>query len=232
MHDLPSGSLIHGTLPTGETIGGDADGRLRCAEVGMKALGIAERMTGMRVLDIGSNACHFPLLYRKWGAKYVRCLEGRPEFQQFAKTFGFDMEVADMRVYVPTEQYDVVSALGMIYHLADPWRHLRRIYDASGAKCLIVESQIWAYPWLYAEEACDGTMALEDAEIPRLTREGYIAGAEAHGFELCQEISGLTWITQFPIGEDGKSEKTMSTRALWVFQNKQPKKWDILEFAK
>ena len=232
MHELPSGSLIHGVLPTGETIGADADGRLRCLEVAMRALGIDERMVGSRVLDIGSNACHWPLLYRKWGAAVVHCLEGRPEFLRFARTFGFDMDVDDLRQYTPAEKYDTLSALGMIYHLAEPWKHLRRIYDAADARCLIVESQIWAYPWLYAEEACDGTMALEDAEIPRLTREGYLKGAEAAGFELCQEVSGLTWITQFPIGTDGKSEKTMSTRALWVLQNAQPKKWDSLEFAK
>ncbi len=140
----PSHSIIdyHG-------IGGDPDNRL-----GPMTRWLVERRdlyAGKRVLDLASNAGHFPMVYAANGAESVTAVEPRAVFGRF-----FDRELGrfpeasaitwltrDVRQFVPEENYGVLSCLGLIYHMKDGWSHLARIVRQCKAKTLIFDSMLW-----------------------------------------------------------------------------------------
>lgn len=231
---LPSGALVRRRLPDGRVVGSDYDGRLQALERSMELLEIPRIVAGGRVLDLGCNAGHWPAKYLDWGAASVTGVEGRGEFREtfnLVTRGGAEFVEADVRTYVPDQPHDILSALGLIYHLRSPWPVIRRLYDKCCAKLAIVEAQIYPFCWMNAEKASDGSMALEDGETARLTRDAFVAGAEGAGFELCAEVSGMLWGGRQPLGVVGSEETRVvnSTRALWVFRNAHPVcRWEDL----
>jgi cyclopropane fatty-acyl-phospholipid synthase-like methyltransferase len=107
-------------------------------------------IAGKRVLDLGSNAGHFPMLYSELCAARVTAVEPR---MVFAGWFHCELckhdesrrvtwRQADVRDYTATP-HDVLSCLGLIYHVHDGWRHLDRIVAESGAKLMFFDSMLW-----------------------------------------------------------------------------------------
>ncbi len=72
------GSLIYQNLKDGTLIGGDYDGRLGPLTLFINNLDIVKDAT---ILDLGSNAGHFPIEYIRAEAKSVTAIEGRKEFK-------------------------------------------------------------------------------------------------------------------------------------------------------
>lgn len=146
---LPRQALIHCQLTEG-ILGNDEHNRLgpMTAWLGEHAALFRDK----RVLDLGSNAGHFPLVYALRGASAVTAVEPRKVFADF-----FQREIrprvtaagrvsyitADVRDFVPFNRYEVLSCLGLLYHVQDGWAHLERLVRQSGATTLIFDSQIW-----------------------------------------------------------------------------------------
>jgi hypothetical protein len=106
--------------------GGDYDGRLgpltdwinRCPHL----------FKDKTILDLGSNAGHFPIEYMRAGARKVIAVEGRPEFE--TQWHGFkdlvphvdlnavDWVTADVRT-LEASGYNMISCLGLLYHMVD-----------------------------------------------------------------------------------------------------------------
>jgi 2-polyprenyl-3-methyl-5-hydroxy-6-metoxy-1,4-benzoquinol methylase len=110
---------------------------------------------GKSVLDLGSNAGHFPLVYAAQGARTITAVEPRKKFKryfesvlvpQFAEAGRIQWVVGSVQDYSPPRQFDVVSCLGLVYHMADGWSHLRRIVNQCDASTLILESTLWPEP--------------------------------------------------------------------------------------
>ena len=194
----------------------------------MEALLIPRIIKGCRILDLGANACHWPAKYMAWGASGVSAIEGRKEFletymwlcQNTNLLSGVRFKVSDVRDVVPERGFEILSALGLIYHLKEPWPLLRRLYDQSGAQAAIVEAQIYPVCWDNVEKASNGTMALEDGDTCRDTRDAHMAAAKACGFELVSEVSGVWWgLQNVQVIQDvrtGEEFCLYSTRALWI----------------
>jgi len=183
----------------------------------MLALRLDKTVAGAIVLDLGSNAGHWPKTYLEWGAKRVVCVEGREEFRPVLAELGLEYEIRDIRDFRITHPvFDILSALGLVYHLARPWDLLRRLYDESGAQLMVVESQLWPFCWIHQEKAENGTMALEDGDIPRGTRDACMEAARAAGFELLSEVSGISWGRQTLVLGGQPVCHAWSTRALWL----------------
>ena len=219
--ELPSGSLVALEVPGVGRIGGDYDGRLESLGEALETLKVPDIVKGKRVLDLGANAGHFPQLYARWGALGVTAVDGRGEFAVVYEAIGtpnVSFRVGDVREYHPDQPHDVLSALGLIYHLRDPWPILRRLYDECGARLAIVEAQVYPFDWTLVESSSNGTMALEDGDTQRRTRDTYMRDAKASGFELIGEVSGIWWTWQ-GITDVENTERLVtvhSTRAVWV----------------
>lgn len=125
-------------------IGSDPDNRLDPMSNWIRAH--SDLFAGKKVLDLGSNAGHFPLLYHSLGA-HVTAVEPRKVFrewfeEQFPNT-NIAWRTEDVRDYHPTERFDVVSCLGLIYHVKGGYHHLQRIIRESRAKQLLLDTMIW-----------------------------------------------------------------------------------------
>jgi 2-polyprenyl-3-methyl-5-hydroxy-6-metoxy-1,4-benzoquinol methylase len=88
------------------------------------------------VLDIGCSCGFFSLDIADRGAKHVQGVDLRPhnirQAQFLAECYGVDnvrFEVSDIDAFEPDEQWDVVMNLGVLYHVTDPLRLMRRTYE-------------------------------------------------------------------------------------------------------
>jgi hypothetical protein len=107
-------------------------------------------IAGKRVLDLGSNAGHFPMLYSELGASSVTAVEPRKVFADFfraelskhAEAGKVTWLTKDVRDYTATP-HDVLCCLGLIYHVQNGWKHLGRIVAESGARVMFFDSQLW-----------------------------------------------------------------------------------------
>jgi SAM-dependent methyltransferase len=108
--------------------------------------------SGKSVLDLGSNSGHFPVTYARNRAVLVMAVEGRKEFERFWRTWSPTLfpdesgrilwQRADVRKFSPpARHFDVVSCLGLIYHVPAGLRHLERIVKQSGASTLLLDTQ-------------------------------------------------------------------------------------------
>jgi len=145
-----NGSLINQILDDGTLLGGDYNGRL-----GPLTLWINSRrdlFEGKSILDLGSNAGHFPIEYIRAGAEHVTAVEGRLDFRkQWNKikdripnidTTRIKWHTTNVRNFTPDNNYDVISCLGLIYHMTNPWTEIVRLISDS-VKTIIIESEIF-----------------------------------------------------------------------------------------
>lgn len=171
--DLPQGALIH-SKPN--EIGKD-DGRLDILSewlIEHKSL-----FQSKRVLDIGSNCGHFPFLYSDLGASWVIGVEGRKEFIETynvikAEHYGencITMIHSDLRDvdYSRIGPVDVLSTIGIIYHVENIKEHLRKIISITKPSVWIVESQLWNLTHIVDEggSGSDATQAIKEEAVLR-----------------------------------------------------------------
>jgi len=168
-------SLICQILKDGSIYGNDHDGRLGpiTTTINKNKHNIADET----VLDLGSNAGHFPIEYIRAGAKKVIAVEGRYKFKQQwnrikSKIFGIDTNkiewnVADVK-NISIRSHTLISCLGLVYHMDNAWSTLKRLLTPS-VKMMIIESQLWESCSMGKESACDNTRVLKDGLVERLT---------------------------------------------------------------
>lgn len=139
----------------------------------------AELFRDKSILDLGSNAGHFPVVYAQCGAKEVLAVEGRKEFEtayysDVAPVFPGPIMwvVADIRNFTVSGGWDVLSCLGLIYHVEDGWNHLKRLAEESGASILILDSQLWHVAGVAHESGNENTNCLrKDEMVPKPSAE-------------------------------------------------------------
>ena len=169
-------SLIHQVLNDGSIFGNDHDGRL--GPMTTIVHNNADNINGSIVLDLGSNAGHFPIEYVRAGAYKVIAVEGRKEFETQwngvkDSIFGIDTDriewnCADVLEFEPDEDYEIISCLGLCYHMEDAWSMLKRFITPS-VYMVIIESQLWESSQMQPESACDNTRRLDDGVVEQLT---------------------------------------------------------------
>jgi 2-polyprenyl-3-methyl-5-hydroxy-6-metoxy-1,4-benzoquinol methylase len=88
------------------------------------------------VLDIGCSCGFFSLDIADRGAEHVHGVDLRPhnirQAQFLAECYGIDnihFEVNDIDAFEPHQQWDVVLNLGVLYHVTDPLRLMRRTHE-------------------------------------------------------------------------------------------------------
>lgn len=172
---LPQGALIHQKLPDGSEVGQD-EGRLSVMTEFVHAnLPIFQHAA---ILDLGSNCGHFPLEYIKAGANRVTIVEGRQRFidvfERVREAMGskfneIEPHCKDIREFQPIGQYQVVSCLGLIYHVNGIWPALYRIIKEVNAQVLLVESEVYPEDFQALEygEAGDASKAIKQELVLR-----------------------------------------------------------------
>ena len=142
---LPNNSIINYG-----GVGSDPDGRLAPMSAWMASNSCL--FEGKSVLDIASNAGHFPLVYVDAGASFVMAVEPRKVFEiQFNESIiklsefpnRISWIVSTVEDFTPPQCFDVVSCLGLVYHMKNGWGHLKRIVDGCGAKILILDTMLF-----------------------------------------------------------------------------------------
>ena len=101
------------------------------------------------VLDLACSEGYFSMHFAQRGAREVRGIDARPRNIEKAElmqaTFGLTQcrfEVGDItEIELAPASYDIVLLLGIIYHVEDPIRLLRRAARAA-RKVLFVETQV------------------------------------------------------------------------------------------
>lgn len=167
------GSLIHQVLLDGSIFGGDYDGRLGPLTNWVNLN--SHLFRGKTVLDLGSNAGHFPIEYVRAGAKKVIAVEGRHEFfdqwKQFSPLMPMDLSVvewctADVRNFIPPAgSVDIVSCLGLIYHVEGFLPKLKAL--SNEADIILVEVQTSQHTnKMRVEEPEDRTMSMDTQLVP------------------------------------------------------------------
>lgn len=167
-HKFYKGSLINQILSDGTLFGGDYDGRLGpLTYTLMKYRPFKDKV----VLDLGSNAGHFPIEYIRNEAKKVIAVEGRPEFEEQwnlikdllpgIDSSRVDWHTADVRKFETEEKYNILTCLGLVYHINGIWEHLIRL-ATDNVELIIIESEIWPKKGQHTNRGGDRTHALED----------------------------------------------------------------------
>ncbi len=213
------GSLICQVLKDGTFFGGDYDARLGPLTDWLHR-GTYENA---RILDLGSNAGHFPIEFVRAGASHVTAVEGRPEFRtQWEKIRdhlpGIDpskitWHTSDVREWPATNDYDIISCLGLVYHVKGIWPHLRR-FTTSRVNYIVIESQLWDERQDVEEKQDkDRTVAITTEEI------------EQHTDDTMEKVLRDTWpefrvskIWVLAAGPYNIPERSMSgyIRGLWL----------------
>jgi SAM-dependent methyltransferase len=129
-------------------------------------------LVGQRVLDLGSNAGHFPILYSELGAGSVTAVEPRKVFSDFfrdelskhAEAWKVTWLTKDVRDYTATP-HDVLCCLGLIYHVQNGWKHLDRIVAESGARVMFFDSHLWPKAGVGLETCRHNTNCAKPVEI-------------------------------------------------------------------
>lgn len=164
------GSLIFQVLSDGSIFGGDYDGRLGPLTDWVN--NNAHLFRGKTILDLGSNAGHFPIEYVRAGASRVIAVEGRPEFvDQWRETypaFPLDLSpvewlVSDVRE-ISYNRADIVSCLGLLYHIEGFLPRLR--YLSESADMVLIEVQTGDEPIRSKTDTpTDRTRSLKNEDI-------------------------------------------------------------------
>lgn len=113
----------------------------------LDALGLPERLDGLRVLDIGARDGYFSFECERRGAE-VLAIDSMAEetgFEIVKDLLDSKVELRRLNVYdLDPEQlgtFDLVLFLGVLYHLRDPMLALDKIWGVSRGR-LIVETQM------------------------------------------------------------------------------------------
>jgi SAM-dependent methyltransferase len=171
--DLPQGALIH--IKPNE-IGKD-DGRLDVMTNWM--VNHKKLFEKRRILDLGSNCGHFPFVYSELGASDVIAVEGRKEFVDtyeiiknlHYKDSNIKMLHSDIRDvdYSQIGKVDILSTIGIIYHVEGIETLLGEIVSAVKPEVWIVESQLWEKTHRCKEggSGSDATQAFKFEEVLR-----------------------------------------------------------------
>lgn len=193
---LPQGSLFHLFTLEGMEIGKD-DLRLGAMTRWMHLK--RDLFQGQRILDLGSNCGHFPFVYQGLGASKIVAVEPRKQFGAVFQALcqhlpGDRIEwfEGDLRtVQLPFDwpdgrswRYNVLSTLGIVYHLQDPWETLRP-YVARKPDFWLVESMLFTEFGKVVEGGPDGdaSKAFNVEEVDRPTAESVEAGIRSLGYE-------------------------------------------------
>lgn len=104
---------------------------------GIRAVLGEDVLAGARVLDLASNHGFFSLACRKAGARHVTGVDLRPsnvaKAEYLKAHFGADCVDFEVRnVYDVDGNFDVVLNLGLLYHVTDPYRLIRRTAELAG----------------------------------------------------------------------------------------------------
>jgi len=174
---LEEGSLIDLPLTDGTRIGKDYDKRLRPLNEWMAKCGLIETKD---ILDLGSNSGHFPAQYVRAGASTVTAVEPRQRFlDQWERIKGLiegsegkafehhriNWVCADVRRFQPQKTYDVVSCLGLVYHVEGMFDALEWILRKAKPKVVLIESQVWGDAGRVQENHAKGTEAFVEGEM-------------------------------------------------------------------
>ena len=103
-----------------------------------------------RVLDIGSNCGHFPVIYEELGA-FVTAIEPHSKnvkvFRAICEQLDSNISIIDKSLrevdYLKFGQIDVLSTIGLIYHLENPWQIMKQIIYSINPSLWLVESALW-----------------------------------------------------------------------------------------
>jgi SAM-dependent methyltransferase len=101
-------------------------------------------LQGKRVLDVGAGVGHLAQFFVQRGCTVV-CIEGRPENVARLRELypGLEAHVCDVDndPFDPFGEFDVVFAYGLLYHLEDPVRVLRKLATVC-TDVLVLETMI------------------------------------------------------------------------------------------
>jgi 2-polyprenyl-3-methyl-5-hydroxy-6-metoxy-1,4-benzoquinol methylase/glycosyltransferase involved in cell wall biosynthesis len=115
------------------------------------AMGVPERLSGKRVLDVGARDGYFSFAAESCGAEVLAIDSVAPEhltsFSTASRLLGSSVEYRTMNVYnlKPEEvgTFDVIFFLGVLYHLRDPMLALDRLWEVARPGAMIwVESHV------------------------------------------------------------------------------------------
>ena len=103
-----------------------------------------------RVLDIGSNCGHFPVIYEELGA-FVTAIEPHSKnlkvFREVSERLKSNISIIGKSLrevdYLAFGQIDVLSTIGLIYHLENPWQIMKKIIESINPSLWLVESALW-----------------------------------------------------------------------------------------
>lgn len=107
---------------------------------------------GKKVLDLGSNAGHFPFIFAILGAEVIAVepnLENTALFRILLDNFPESKRITlleeDLRDidYKSISKIDVLSTLGLIYHLNRPWEIMKIILEETKPDLWLLESMLW-----------------------------------------------------------------------------------------
>ena len=188
---IPPNSIIHL-----DGIGDDRDGRL--APMTKWFSEQKELFNGKAVLDLASNAGHFPMMFARLGATLVTAVEPRKVFSDFyngelswrAGGNKVSWIVSDVESYNPVGAFDIVTCLGLIYHMNDGWSHLKRIIDACRAKTLILDTMLfdkhsWMLETARLNSNCTGIVKLVEKPTKKLVESMLDSFGWSHEMVLC-----------------------------------------------
>ncbi len=124
----------------------------------LKFLDLPESLAGLDVLDIGASDGFYSFECEARGAQSVTAVDGfawkdEVEFQRFARTkellnssVKFEKKVVEDFEIAETPSYDLILALGLYYHLQDPFLAIRKFYSMTRSK-LILSGRIVVAPF-------------------------------------------------------------------------------------
>jgi len=217
------GSLICQHLIGGTLIGGDYDGRLGPLTLFINNL---EIIRGATVLDLGSNAGHFPIEYIRAGAKSVTAVEGRSEFKSqfldikdriaWIDANKIDWIDSDLRDYTPDKKHDIISAFGVAYHVERFWPILMHLAFSQDVKHIIFESAVDDKTQCVIEIPQDRTKALYSSVILMMTVE-----TMEHVLSRCfseYDVKRIWLIFQY---DHKESDFPGHKRGLWILTKKE-----------
>ena len=97
---------------------------------------LGDRLPDTRILDLGTNCGFFSFDIAHHGARQVTGLEMRDDnlararfLQSYYKMPNVEFAQGDVMNWQPSQPYEVVYNLGLLYHVVDPIGLLQRTYD-------------------------------------------------------------------------------------------------------